>query len=134
MRTAKLTAGVSSSVQDGRNKIPEIYFEPAYDGGLCNLGGEEWPFPVIFDISGMEPLQTIPIVRDHDQNQKIGQTVEVAYDTTGIRAVGRMLNLGIDDAADKVLALWKRGSELQASIHTDLIPQEDCEFVPDGNN
>ncbi len=113
-------------------KIPRIFFNPAYDGGRCNLDPVSWPYPVIFDIAGMEPLQEIPIVRDHDQNQKVGQTDNIQYGRGAITAVGRMLHLGIDESAAKVLALWKRGAKLQASVHTDLIPPEDVQYVEEG--
>ena len=95
-------------------KIPRIFFNPAYDGGRCNLDPVSWPYPVVFDIAGMEPLQVIPIVRDHDQNQKVGQTGRIKYGPEEITAEGRMIHIGIDEAAGKVLALWKRGAKLQA--------------------
>ena len=126
-------AGRVSAAESESQKIPEIIFAPAYDGGLCNLDKSVWPVPVVFDISGMEPLQVLPIVRDHDQNQKIGQTESVEYGSAEITARGKMLNLGIDETADKVLRLWKRGSALQASIHTDIIDENKVEFVPEGS-
>ncbi len=129
------TAAKSQGAPSGAgSSCPEIVFDPAYDGGLCNLDKSVWPVPVVFDISGFEPLQVLPIVRDHDQGQKIGQTEAVVYGPDGITARGRMLNLGIDEAAEKVLRLWKRGSELQASIHTDLIGEGDIEFVQEGES
>lgn len=113
-------------------KVPVIVFQPAYDGGVCHLDKNDWPFPVIFDVSGMEPIQKMPIVRDHDQKQKVGQTFRVDYLPNRIDARGKMIHLGIDDSADKVLALWQRGAKLEASIHTDVIPPEDVDLIPDG--
>lgn len=134
MREAVLNGKVTAAAETGADnqKIPEIIFAPAYDGGVCNLDKSVWPVPVVFSCEGMEPLQVLPIVRDHDQDQKVGQTYEVNYKPEEITARGRMLNLGIDEAAGKVLRLWKRGSELQASIHTDIIDEDQVQFVPEG--
>ena len=134
MREAALNCKIAATAEPGaeNQKIPEIIFAPAYDGGVCNLDKAVWPVPVVFSCEGMEPLQVLPIVRDHDQDQKVGQTYEVNYKPEGITARGRMLNLGIDEAAGKVLRLWKRGSELQASIHTDIIDEDQIQFVPEG--
>lgn len=130
--TRAASIAIAAAIGASEEKIPRIVFQPAYDGGRCNLDPVSWPYPVVFDIAGMEPLQVIPIVRDHDQNQKVGQTDRIGYGPEEITAEGRMIHIGIDEAAGKVLALWKRGAKLQASVHTDLIPPEDVEYVEEG--
>lgn len=117
---------------DTHERIPKILFRPAYTGGFCNLQSCGFEDPVIFDMTGAEPLQVIPIVRDHDQNKKIGQTSKIDYLPDRLDANGDMLNLGIDSEAAKVLQLYKRGSKLQASIHTDLIHPDDQESISYG--
>ena len=124
-----LTTPASSN---GPLKVPTLRFRPAYSGGLCNLDPEEWPYPTVFDLAGAQDRQELPILRDHDQRQKVGQTTSVEYTPSEINADGQMIHLGIDDAADKVLALWKRGAKLQASIKTGLIPADQIRFIPEG--
>lgn len=130
-RTATLSANINFS--DGQ-KIPTIHFTPAYDGGVCSLDPSSWPYPVVFDLNGFDGRQTVPIVRDHDQDQKVGQTDSILYGPQDLTATGKMLNIGIDESADKILALWKRGSALQASIHTDLIDPSDIDFIEEGES
>ncbi len=114
-------------------KLPTIRFDPAYSGGLLHMDPTQWPFPTVFDIDGLEERpQVVPIVRDHDQGKKVGQTTSVSYDDGKITAEGAVLNYGIDPDADKVVELAKRGSALQASVATGFIKKEDVEFVPAG--
>ena len=114
--------------------IPKIQIKPAYSCGLLHLGPPQvWPLPVVFDIAGLiERPQVVPIIRDHDQEKKCGQTTAISYEGGEINATGELLNVGIDDAADKVAELAKRGADLQASVSTGLIPPEDIEQVEAG--
>ena len=115
------------------NKIPTIRFDPAYSGGLLHMDPRAWPFPTVFDIDGLEERpQIVPIVRDHDQGKKVGQTETIDYSDGKIVATGKVLNYGIDPDAGKVVELAKRGARLQASVATNLIRQEDVETIPAG--
>ena len=132
-RAAEIRSAQAVAEVDQNEKIPTIHFVPAYDGGVCDLSPKEvWPYPVVFDLAGMEPIQVLPIVRDHNQDLPIGQTESVKYGPNAITAVGKMLNVGIDESADKILKLAKRGAKLQASISTDLIGREEIEFFDRG--
>ena len=132
-RAAEIRSAQAVAEVDQNEKIPTIHFVPAYDGGVCDLSPKEvWPYPVVFDLAGMEPIQVLPIVRDHNQDLPIGQTESVKYGPAAITAVGKMLNVGIDESADKILKLAKRGAKLQASISTDLIGREEIEFFDRG--
>ena len=83
--------------------LPKISIDPAYSGGLLHLDPKAWPYPVVFDVAGVEERpQVIPIIRDHDQGKKCGQTTAIYYDDGKIAAEGELLNFGIDDAANKV--------------------------------
>ena len=114
-------------------KLPTIRFDPAYSGGLLHMNPAQWPLPTVFDIDGLEERpQVAPIVRDHDQNKKVGQTTSINYDDGKITAEGVVLNYGIDPDADKVVELAKRGAALQASVATAYIKNEDVERVPPG--
>ena len=113
--------------------IPKIEMRPAYSGGLLRLDPKSWPYPVVWDVSGViDKPQVVPIIRDHDQGKKCGQTTAISYDGGEINAVGELLNVGIDPDADKVAELAQRGARLQASVATGLIPPEDIEFVDEG--
>lgn len=109
-RTANLAASVSNLTlpeppAEPTEKIPTILFDPAYSGGLLRMNPDVWPLPVVFDVDGLEERpQNVPIIRDHDQNQKVGQTDAVEYDGGKIVARGRLINFGIDPAAGKVVA------------------------------
>ncbi|MBR5243099.1 MAG: hypothetical protein IKW13_02585 [Thermoguttaceae bacterium] len=140
-RTATLSASVANLTLPDANpepsaateKIPTILFDPAYSGGLLRMNPDVWPLPVVFDVDGLEERpQNVPIIRDHDQNQKVGQTDAVEYDGGKIVARGRLINFGIDPAAGKVVALWKRGARLEASVATGIIPPENVEQIAAG--
>jgi len=141
-RTANLAASVSNLTlpaasadppAEPTEKIPTILFDPAYSGGLLRMNPDVWPLPVVFDVDGLEERpQNVPIIRDHDQNQKVGQTDAVEYDGGKIVARGRLINFGIDPAAGKVVALWKRGARLEASVATGIIPPENVEQIAAG--
>ena len=114
-------------------KLPIIIFDPAYSGGLLTLDPTSWPLPVVFDVDGIEEqVQAVPILRDHDQSQKVGQTDAISYDNGRVVARGRLINLGIDPAAEQVYKLWKRGAELQASVSTGLIDPSDVQRLAEG--
>lgn len=131
-REALLTAGIEIS-QDSTGKIPTILFTPAYSGGLTNLGGDEWPLPVVFDLAGVtDPVQNIPILKDHEDEKRVGQTTAIDYTPEEINAQGKAVYLGIDPAAEEVITLAKRGVALQASIRTALIAPADCERFGEG--
>ena len=115
-------------------KLPTIRFDPAYSGGLLNLNPAQWPLPTVFDIDGLEERpQVVPIVRDHDQNKKVGQTTRINYDGGKITAEGVVINFGIDPDAGKVVELANRGAALQASVATGFIQNADVEVVPAGS-
>lgn len=131
-REALLTADLEIS-QDSTQKIPTILFTPAYSGGLTNLGGDEWPLPVVFDLAGVtDPVQNIPILKDHEDEKRVGQTTAIDYTPEEINAQGKAVYLGIDPAAEEVITLAKRGVALQASIRTALIAPADCERFGEG--
>ncbi|MBQ3453915.1 MAG: hypothetical protein IJG25_03520 [Thermoguttaceae bacterium] len=131
-REALLTADLEIS-QDSTGKIPTILFTPAYSGGLTNLGGDEWPLPVVFDLAGVtDPVQNIPILKDHEDEKRVGQTTAIDYTPEEINAQGKAVYLGIDPAAEEVITLAKRGVALQASIRTALIAPADCERFGEG--
>ncbi len=116
-------------------ELPKISIDPAYSGGLLHLDPKAWPYPVVFDVAGVEERpQVIPIIRDHDQGKKCGQTTAIYYDDGKIAAEGELLNFGIDDAANKVAELAKRGAKLQASVATGIIPPENVEFIEEGRD
>lgn len=116
-----------------KESLPKIRIDPAYSGGLLHLDPNNWPVPVVFDIAGLEDKpQIVPIIRDHDQGKKCGQTTRVYYDNGEIAAEGELLNYGIDEAADKVAELAKRGAKLQASVATGIINPEDVEYIDEG--
>ena len=113
--------------------LPKIRIDPAYSGGLLHLDPNNWPVPVVFDIDGLQDKpQIVPIIRDHDQGKKCGQTTRIEYDEGKIVADGELLNYGIDEAADKVAELAKRGAKLQASVATGIINPEDVEYIDEG--
>ncbi len=115
------------------DKLPTIKFSPAYSGGRLRMDPRQWPLPTVFDIEGLEERpQEVPIVRDHDQNKKVGQTTSINYDDGKIEAEGVVLNYGIDADADKIVELSKRGAKLQASVATCLIDGADVERVDAG--
>ncbi len=115
------------------DNLPTIKFTPAYSGGRLRMDPRQWPLPTVFDIDGIEERpQEVPIVRDHDQNKKVGQTTSINYDDGKIVAEGVVLNYGIDPDADKIVELSKRGAKLQASVATCLIDGADVERVEPG--
>lgn len=115
------------------NKLPTIRFDPAYSGGLLHMDPNAWPLPTVFDIDGLEERpQEVPIVRDHNQEKKVGQTTKIEYDEGKITADGIVLNYGIDPDADKIVELAKRGARLQASVATGFIKNDDVEFIDAG--
>ena len=133
MKTREATLKSAVSVFSDEKKIPAIRFEPAYSGGLTNLGGDEWPLPVVFDLAGVtDPVQNIPILKDHLDDKRIGQTTSIVYTPEKITAEGKAVYLGIDPAADEVITLARRGVALQASIRTALIAPDDCERFGEG--
>ncbi|MBR0226126.1 MAG: hypothetical protein IJL92_08730 [Thermoguttaceae bacterium] len=114
-------------------KIPRIRIEPAYSGGLLRMNPQVWPLPTVFDLDGIEEkTQVVPIIRDHDQDKKCGQTIEIDYSGGEINAIGELINVGIDADADKIAKLAERGAALQASIATGLINPDDIELVEEG--
>lgn len=116
-----------------QDKLPTIRFDPAYSGGLLHMDPKAWPFPTVFDIEGLEEHpQEVPIVRDHNQDKKVGQTTRITYDGGKIEAEGVVLNYGIDPDADKVVELARRGAKLQASVATNYIKNENVEFIEEG--
>lgn len=113
--------------------VPTIEIKPAYSGGLLHLDPRQWPVPVVFDVDGLiERPQIVPIIRDHDQGKKCGQTTKINYENGRIEAVGELLNIGIDADADKVAKLASRGAQLQASVATGIIDPADIEEVEPG--
>ena len=113
-----------------KESLPKIRIDPAYSGGLLHLDPNNWPVPVVFDVDGLqEKPQTVPIIRDHDQGKKCGQTTAIYYDDGKIVADGELLNYGVDEDADKVAELARRGAKLQASVATGIINPEDVEYI-----
>lgn len=120
-------------MSDETTKTPKIFFKPAYSGGLLHMDPRNWPLPTVFDIDGLEERpQIVPIVRDHDQGKKVGQTEKISYEGGEINAEGRLIYLGIDPDAAKIAELNKRGAALQASVATGIISPEDVEEVAPG--
>lgn len=116
-----------------KESLPKIRIDPAYSGGLLHLDPNNWPVPVVFDVDGLqEKPQTVPIIRDHDQGKKCGQTTAIYYDDGKIVADGELLNYGVDEDADKVAELARRGAKLQASVATGIINPEDVEYIDEG--
>ena len=129
-RVANLAAPAQVDVKES---LPTILFDPAYSGGLLRMNPDVWPLPTVFDVDGLEERpQEVPIIRDHDQNQKVGQTDRIEYADGKIVATGTLINFGVDPAASKIVQLWKRGARLQASVATGIIPPENIESVPPG--
>jgi len=81
---------------------------------------------------GLEPVQIVPVIRDHNQDEKVGQTTVISRDGGQINADAEMIHLGIDDTADNIMELWKRGARLQASVRTGLIAPEHIERIEPG--
>lgn len=130
--SAEISPEANATEPTENKKVPKIFFRPAYSGGFLDLDKKTWPYPTVFDIAGIERVDVLPILRDHKNENAVGQTTKIEFSDAAINADGVILYAGVNPAADAVLAAWKNGAKLQASVRTGLIDAQNIEFIEEG--
>jgi hypothetical protein len=70
---------------------------------------------LVVDLSGIETKQKIPVLMDHDPQQRVGFTDEIAVEKQGLVARGQLMEHS--DAAKSILADAGAGFDWQASVY-----------------
>lgn len=108
----------AEAAQDGKPAKRPTFSAAAYNGGSLRLGG--FYLPVVIDLSSLKASPRVPILRDHDSTQIVGQATDVSISSKTVRLAG--IFTGTDDAespAGKVLGHAKDGFEWQVSVGVD---------------
>lgn len=108
----QLTGTVEIAAAKADGKRPEFSIH-AYTGTDICLSG--YSLPLVLDLATMKAAaQSIPVLREHDQERPVGHTTAVTIDKHGVNAVGVLSSDG--PHAAEIIAMSRNGYPWQASV------------------
>jgi hypothetical protein len=110
----------------GESEVPGFTMEPAYSGGLLEVGG--YRHPVVAEVAGISWDRMPKIRRNHQADARVGHATQVSAADGQLTVKGLISATGA--VAQEVLADSANGYPWQSSV--TLVPARPAQYVPPG--